>query len=234
MDRPRLRGRIRVPKIIFVRHGQAQFGQANYDKLSEVGHEQAVALGKALFEQGIAIDHWVRGDMVRHAETLRGISQGMRTQVSHQIVTPDLNEYDFTGQLNARFVGSKAPVGLHTDRKTHFRALRETLALWQNDKILNPPESWAAFETRLKRAQQTIFGLEGDTILVVSSGGAISKIVANALGVSHAKQVDLQLQIKNASMSTFIYSRRTGGFFLNAFNETPFVSAKTQHLLTYS
>jgi broad specificity phosphatase PhoE len=223
-----------VPKIIFVRHGQAQFGQANYDKLSEVGHEQAVALGKALFEQGITIDHWVRGDMVRHTETLKGISQGMRTQVSHQIVTPDLNEYDFTGQLNARFVGSKAPVGLHTDRKTHFRALRETLALWQNDKILNPPESWAAFETRLKRAQQTIFGLEGDTILVVSSGGAISKIVANALGVSHAKQVDLQLQIKNASMSTFIYSRRTGGFFLNAFNETPFVSAKTQHLLTYS
>ena len=223
-----------MPKIIFVRHCQAQFGQANYDKLSEVGHEQAVALGKAIFEQGITIDHWVSGDMVRHAETLRGISQGMRTQVSHQIVTPDLNEYDFTGQLNARFVGSKAPVGLHTDRKTHFRALRETLALWQNDKILNPPESWAAFETRLKRAQQTIFGLEGDTILVVSSGGAISKIVANALGVSHAKQVDLQLQIKNASMSTFIYSRRTGGFFLNAFNETPFVSAKTQHLLTYS
>ena len=223
-----------MPKIIFVRHGQAQFGQANYDKLSEVGHEQAVALGKAVFEQGITIDHWVRGDMVRHAETLKGISQGMRTQVSHQIVTPDLNEYDFTGQLNARFVGGKAPAGLHTDRKTHFRALRETLALWQNDKILNPPESWAAFETRLKRAQQTIFGLEGDTILVVSSGGAISKIVANALGVSHAKQVDLQLQIKNASMSTFIYSRRTGGFFLNAFNETPFVSAKTQHLLTYS
>ncbi len=223
-----------MPKIIFVRHGQAQFGQANYDKLSEVGHEQAVALGKAIFEQGITIDHWVSGDMVRHAETLRGISQGMRTQVSHQIVTPDLNEYDFTGQLNARFVGSKAPVGLHTDRKTHFRALRETLALWQNDKILNPPESWAAFETRLKRAQQTIFGLEGDTILVVSSGGAISKIVANALGVPHAKQVDLQLQIKNASMSTFIYSRRTGGIFLNAFNETPFVSAKTQHLLTYS
>jgi hypothetical protein len=35
-------------------------------------------------------------------------------------------------------------------------------------------------------------------------------------------------------MSTFIYSRRTGGLFLNAFNETPFVSVKTQHLLTYS
>jgi broad specificity phosphatase PhoE len=167
-------------------------------------------------------------------ETLKGISQGTRTQVSHQIVTPDLNEYDFTGLLNARFVGGQAPAGLHTDRKTHFRLLRETLALWQNDEIANPPESWATFETRLKRAQQTIFGLEGDTILVVSSGGAISKIVANALSVSHAKQVDLQLQIKNASMSTFIYSRRTGGFFLNAFNETPFVSAKTQHLLTYS
>ena len=223
-----------MPKIIFVRHGQAQFGQANYDKLSEVGHEQAVALGTSLLEQGITIDHWVRGDMMRHDETLKGISQGMRTQVSHQIVTPDLNEYDFTGLLNARFVGGQAPAGLHTDRKTHFRLLRETLAMWQNDEIANPPESWATFETRLQCAQQTIFGLEGDTILVATSGGAISKIVANALSVSHAKQVDLQLQIKNASMSTFIYSRRTGGFFLNAFNETPFVSAKTQHLLTYS
>ena len=50
-----------MPKIIFVRHGQAQFGQANYDKLSDVGHEQSVALGKAPFEQGITIDHWVRG-----------------------------------------------------------------------------------------------------------------------------------------------------------------------------
>ena len=223
-----------MPKIIFVRHGQAQFGQANYDKLSEVGHEQAVALGTSLLEQRITIDHWVRGDMVRHAETLRGISQGMRTQVSHQIVTPDLNEYDFTGLLDARFADGKAPAGLHTDRKTHFRLLRETLALWQNGEIAKPPETWVTFEARLKRAQQAIFELQGDTILVVSSGGAISKIVANALGVSHAKQVDLQLQIKNASMSTFIYSRRTGGFFLNAFNETPFVSAKMQHLLTYS
>ena len=223
-----------MPKIIFVRHGQAQFGQANYDKLSDVGYEQSVALGTSLFEQGITIDHWVRGNMVRHAETLKGILQGMRAQVSHQIVTPALNEYDFKGLLDARFAGGTAPAGLHTDRKTHFRLLRETLALWQNDEIANPPESWATFETRLKRAQQAIFGIEGGTILVVSSGGAISKIVANALRVSHAKQVDLQLQIKNASMSTFIYSRRTGGFFLNAFNETPFVSVKTQHLLTYS
>ena len=223
-----------MPKIIFVRHGQAQFGHANYDMLSDVGHEQAVALGKALFAQGITIDHWICGNMVRHDETLKGISKGIGTQVKDQIITPDLNEYDFTGLLDARFAGGEAPVGLHTDRKTHFRVLRETIAKWQNDEIVNPPESWAMFETRLKRAQQTILELEGGTILVVSSGGAISKIVADVLGIAHAKQVDLQLQIKNASMSTFIHSRRTGGFFLNAFNETPFVSAQTQHLLTYS
>ena len=120
--------------------------------------------------------------MVRHAETLMGISQGMRTRVTDQIVTPDLNEYDFTGLLNARFADGKAPAGLHTDRKTHFRLLRETLALWQNGEIAKPPETWVTFEARLKRAQQAIFELQGDTILVVSSGGAISKIVANALG----------------------------------------------------
>ena len=104
--------------------------------------------------------------MVRHAETLKGISQGTRTQVSHQIVTPDLNEYDFTGLLNARFVGGQAPAGLHTDRKTHFRLLRETLALWQNDEIANPqnpgPRLRHACSVRNRR-----FWTEGDTILVV-------------------------------------------------------------------
>ena len=149
-----------MPKIIFVRNGQAQFGQANYDKLSDVGHEQSVALGKALFEQGITIDYLVRGDMVRHVETLKGISQGTRTQVSHQIVTPDLNEYDFTGLLNARFVDGKAPAGLHTDRKTPFRLLSETLGLWLNDEIANPPVFLATFHTRLNGAQKPPVGDE--------------------------------------------------------------------------
>ena len=30
--------------IYLIRHGQASFGQQNYDQLSEVGHQQAVAL----------------------------------------------------------------------------------------------------------------------------------------------------------------------------------------------
>ena len=223
-----------MTKILFVRHGQAQFGHENYDKLSKIGLAQSVALGKELAKQGVVVDQWIQGDMVRHDETLSGIVEGMGISVPSVVKTDDLNEYDFRALLDARFVGRPRPDGLHTDRKTHFRLLRDTLALWQDNKISNPPESWEEFETRLARVSKRVADLEGDTILVVSSGGVISKIIASALGLSNAKQVDVQLQIKNASVTTFIYSRRTETLFLNSFNETPFVEKDTQHFLTYS
>lgn len=223
-----------MTKILFVRHGQAQFGHENYDKLSKIGLAQSVALGKELAKQGVVVDQWIQGDMVRHDETLSGIVEGMGISVPSVVKTDDLNEYDFRALLDARFVARPRPDGLHTDRKTHFRLLRDTLALWQDNKISNPPESWEEFETRLARVSKRVADLEGDTILVVSSGGVISKIIASALGLSNAKQVDVQLQIKNASVTTFIYSRRTETLFLNGFNETPFVEKDTQHFLTYS
>ena len=56
-----------------IRHEQANFGAKNYDKLSELEYEQRIALGKALSEQGVMPDVWVRGDMRRHCETAEGI-----------------------------------------------------------------------------------------------------------------------------------------------------------------
>ena len=60
-------------ELYLIRHAQASFGAKNYDKLSKLGYEQSIALGKALSEQGVMPDVWVRGDMRRHCETAEGI-----------------------------------------------------------------------------------------------------------------------------------------------------------------
>jgi broad specificity phosphatase PhoE len=67
-----------VAELYVVRHGQASFGAANYDKLSELGWQQARWLGQWFNQQGLQFDRLVTGTLVRHNETLAGILQGMR------------------------------------------------------------------------------------------------------------------------------------------------------------
>lgn len=221
-----------MAELILIRHGQASFGSENYDKLSPLGHRQAVALGDALRQQAIQPDHFVIGSMVRHQQTFEGILKGMRLPPTKPIIHTGLNEYDFTGLLNARFPNGSGPEGMHTDRKTHFKLLKETIRAWQNDDIEKPPEMWATFCDRLAQAQDAIRALSGHCILAVSSGGAIAQITRTALLAPAETQISLQLQIKNCSLHNFIYTDRA--FYLHSFNETPHITQTTHDLLSYS
>ena len=219
-------------KLYLIRHAQASFGAENYDKLSELGHEQSIALGKALSEQGTEPDVWVLGDMHRHLETVQGISEGMGISNPTPLIHSGLNEFDFTGLLNARYVGQHAPENMHGDRKTHFRILRQTVLAWQQGEIENPPETWEAFVNRIEAARKFIVKQEGQNILALSSGGAIGQMVAATLQTPAEQQIKLQLQIKNCSVTQFIFT--SSAFYLHGFNETPHITTATQRLLTYS
>ena len=50
-----------MSSILLVRHGQASFGAADYDNLSDVGHEQSRVLGAALAARGVSPDVVVAG-----------------------------------------------------------------------------------------------------------------------------------------------------------------------------
>lgn len=225
-----------MAQLILVRHGQASFGSDNYDKLSPLGHRQAEAVGRSLAQRGICPDLWACGTMVRQAETLAGIQRGLgiTSPVDHT-VHAGLDEYDFTALLDARFATGTAPDGIHTDRKVHFKNLRDTVALWQKDGIAHPPERWSRFVARTRQARLDLTAVnDAQTVLAVSSGGAIAQIVADVLGAPAATQTELQLQMKNAAMTTLIFSANKGVCYVHAFNETPFVTAETQDLLSYS
>ncbi|HAD08992.1 MAG TPA: histidine phosphatase, partial [Porticoccaceae bacterium] len=59
-----------MSEIYFVRHGQASLGAKNYDKLSDLGWQQARWLGEHFRDQDLNFDRIVVGDMRRHRETL--------------------------------------------------------------------------------------------------------------------------------------------------------------------
>lgn len=225
-------GRSAVAELFLLRHAQASFGAANYDKLSELGHEQSRALGRALKERGLRPTSFWVGDMVRHRETLAGVLEGLEIEAEPQVHT-GLNEFDFTDLLNAKYAAGGAPVGMHSERKSHFRTLREVVLEWEQGGIPGAAESWAGFSARVEAARAALMDPAQGCVLAVSSGGAIARMISGLLECGPGQQIKLQLQMKNCAVNRFVYSART--VYLHGFNETPHISAANEErLLTYS
>ena len=80
--------------LYLVRHGQASFGAADYDNLSELGHRQSVRLGEYWRERGMHFDAVITGTLKRHRQTWEGIAEGLGLQRDDVLPWPGLNEYD--------------------------------------------------------------------------------------------------------------------------------------------
>ncbi len=216
-----------------VRHAQASFGAADYDNLSALGHRQSAALGAALKQQGVVPDAVFIGAQRRHRQTWEGIESALQTGLT-PIVLPGWNEFDFGGLLEARFAArDDKPADLHSDRKTHFRILRDTVLEWQRDEIAAPPETFEDFTRRVRQARDVIAASGANAPLAVSSGGAVGRTVADVLAAPPEQMILLQLQVKNCAVARFVMAR--GNIWLNGFNDTPHINADNEkEMLTYS
>jgi len=221
-----------MPVLYMVRHGQASFGADDYDVLSPTGHMQAEAVGRALKAQGVRPDLFVTGDMRRHRETMAGIQKGMGVEAEAE-VHAGLNEYDFGQLLSAKMKGLGQEHTPPPDRRNYFRTLREVVQEWHRDEIPDPYETYTAFRDRVEAGRQFAMREGVETVLCVSSGGAIGQMIARLLDAPPITQVMLQLQMKNCAVNRFVYSSKR--VYLHGFNETPHIDASNEaEMLTYS
>ena len=58
-----------MASIILIRHGQASFGAANYDQLSDLGRRQAQLLNDYFSDCGITLDAIYCGTLERQRQT---------------------------------------------------------------------------------------------------------------------------------------------------------------------
>lgn len=215
-----------MAELLIIRHAQASFGAANYDALSELGHRQAELAGALLRARGWAPDRIVTGALTRQAQTLQAM--GFAQAELHA----GLDEYDFADLLRARFAGG-VPAEVTGDRRSHFRALRETLREWQAGGLRDARESWSEFRDRVAAARAALTAPGARRVLAISSGGPIGQMVAAALGAPDEAMIALNLQVKNTSLTRFVFNERA--FWLHAFNETPHLDGpEAAGMLTYS
>jgi broad specificity phosphatase PhoE len=216
-----------VAELLVIRHGQASFGHDNYDVLSDLGHRQSEAVGALLREMGWVPDRLVTGTLTRQKDTLAsmGFSQSPEEHAG-------FNEYDFGDLLQARFKGN-VPELVKGDRKTHFRALRETVFEWQDAAFDGASETFAEFETRTEAARAFATDTDARRVLVISSGGVIGQLTRAALGADNRHMMELNLQIKNTAMTRFMFNGDRCS--LHEFNATPhFMTPSGAEMLSYS
>ncbi len=216
-----------MAELLVIRHGQASFGADDYDVLSDLGRKQARAAGDWLRHMDWVPDRIVTGTLNRQIDT--GVEMGFDAAPERHA---GLDEYDFSDLLDARFKGD-IPDMVRGDRKVHFRTLRETVFAWQNNEIETPSETWAQFAARVEAARSFAVDTNAKRVLVVSSGGVIGQMVAASLQAPAAHMMNLNLQIKNAAMTRFMFSGSL--FSLNEFNATPhYATPEGAELMSYS
>ncbi|MDF1728076.1 MAG: histidine phosphatase family protein [Sulfitobacter sp.] len=216
-----------MAELLVIRHGQASFGQENYDVLSDLGHRQSEAVGAILRELDWQPDRIITGTLARQRDTLTAMGF-----VGAPEEHPGFNEYDFGDLLHARFAG-QVPDMVRGDRKTHFRALRETVFAWQDAAFDGASETYAEFAERVEAARTFATDTQARRVLVVSSGGVIGQLTATALGADKRHMMELNLQVKNTAMTRFMF--KGPRWSLHEFNATPhFMTPEGAGLLSYS
>jgi broad specificity phosphatase PhoE len=226
--------------IYLVRHGQACFGTDDYDRLTETGFTQARLLGAYFARRNIRFDAVYTGTLRRHAETVQGIVEGHGGEWPPAQRVRALDEYNPEAVVTA-FAGAlpaKDPAAARREPDSvrgHFRLLREALLAWAEDACQPAGmPTWRTFQDGAVAAViEARERFSNGTVLVVSSGGPIAAIVAASLLSPPRVAIELNLRLRNSSVSEFASSARRHQ--LVTFNSLPHLDAHADPTLwTYA
>jgi len=223
--------------LLLVRHGQASAGSADYDCLSERGELQCARLGQWLATSGHSFDAVVIGNMRRHRQTFDAIAAAYRERglpLPEATIDRGLDEFDH----HAVFDGfSRAQPEHPTVLARHQGGLlalgaliHAALSAWSEDRIADVPETWQVFGERVLQAGKRLSAQENQNVLVLTSGGVISRLAQSVLGASDRSAIDLNLSLRNSGLCEF--HSRPYGLALGSWNALPHLH-DSRELWTY-
>ena len=189
--------------LYLVRHGQASFGADNYDQLSTLGQQQCLQLGRYLGAKGQRFAAVLTGTLQRQIQSYDALADGLG-QRQPTLQLPGLNEYDSHAVIAAIHPQPLPRPDSPEAYRQHFRILRDGLAAWMAGRT--QPQgmpSYADFVAGIHDALARVRAVADGDVLVVSSGGPISTVVAQVLGAPAETSIELNLRIRNSAVSTF-------------------------------
>jgi len=230
-----------MPALYLIRHGQASFDAEDYDQLSSLGEQQAAHLGRAFAATALRPQHIVCGGLKRHRQTaehcLAGLNGESVSEVDWQI-DPDWNEYDHLDLLQAytaapgqgeQMVADMAGENPRVGFQRHFaKAMQRWVSGQYDDEYA---ESWAQFSARIRRGLDAASRNAKGNVFVFTSGGAISAVCGQVLGLNANASAELSWQLANAAYSKILSGQ--SGLKLLSINEHSHFDGRHRELLSY-
>ena len=215
-----------MAEIILVRHGQANShatDEESYDKLSDLGHQQAAWLGAHLATTNPHFDQVITGTLHRQADTARSMGYTITTQDAR------LNELSYFAIAEA--MEAQLGIAMPDSPQAYASHLPQLLDHWERDKINDIPEMFQSFSDRIRTMLDALCAMDG-RILVVTSGGVIGMIMRHALQLENAGTARMMLQIMNSSLHRLEYVHDQ--LMVGTFNATPHLDTPNRaHARTY-
>lgn len=215
-----------MTELIIVRHGQANSAAKDaesYDKLSDLGHQQARWLGEYMSQTNAHFDECVSGTLQRQRATLDSTGQ------TSSGLDPRLNEFDYFGLAQA--MQDQFDIPMPQDNADFVQHAPQLLAHWQKQTIHNIAESFTDFETRVLAAFDE-YADHGGRILLVTSGGVIAMFLRKLLGLDNDAHARIMLATMNSSVHRVVHVH--GEYLLSGFNGIPHLEAKDRaHARTF-
>jgi len=205
--------------LYLVRHGQASFGEADYDNLSDLGRRQSLRLGTYFKLRRMGFDLVIMGRLRRHAQTWAAIAEG--AGLSHTpLVWAGLDEYDSEAVVKAIHPEPLEKPATAELYKQHFRLLRDGLKQWMigATQPIGMPD-YPSFVHGVVSALDHVRASNGSNVLIVSSGGPISTAVGQLLGTTAETTIELNFRIRNTSITEFSFNPKR--HVLLSFNHLP-------------
>jgi broad specificity phosphatase PhoE len=217
--------------VLLVRHGQASWGAADYDRLSELGEQQARVLGAALAARGVRPDVVVRGAMRRHGQTMEAAVAGAGWTAE---VVEDAGWNEFDHQQMLELHPARPGEGEDLTRAEFQQWFTDATRRWTDGRHAEEyDESFDAFGRRVDAALRRTVDRLGprQTALVVTSGGPVSWAAASLLRAGADVWTGLNPVVVNASVTKVVVGRR--GATLVSFNDHSHLEAADADLVSY-
>ncbi|MEO6920207.1 MAG: histidine phosphatase family protein [Collimonas sp.] len=204
--------------IYLVRHGQASFGAADYDQLSDLGVRQSAILGQWLAQSGQEMPLVVTGSHLRHQQSSAACIEALAAPAAgrqrRMIQDEGFDEFDHK-QVLARYMPQFAD-GLFSayleqqdnPERAFQRVFVKAVARWvggEHDAEYHEP--WPAFKARCNGAMARLLDQvgKGQSAWVFTSGGPISVICQQLLGIPDRQIFDVNWALVNTSVTKLLY-----------------------------
>ena len=231
-------GVVTVRQLLLIRHGQASFRAADYDRLSPLGEEQSQRLGAWLADCGHAPDLIAIGPRQRHLRTAELCLS--TADIDRPLLRLDgLDEVDHDELLAQVRPDLAGPEALRAELKQTpdpYRAFQKlfeaAIARWTDgEHDTDYTLTWPDFRNRALHALQTLAAHEAKTIWAFTSGGPIAVLVNNIVGAPTTQTFKLSWPLVNTSMTRLRLGKH--GASLVTYNTWPHLDrTEDQHLIT--